>query len=59
MTVYVDEIIVSFKVKDSFKYEYKLNGIKYCPICKICRGIQCFRSLNKKRKVKTNYGGDA
>ena len=27
----------------------KLNDIKYCPYCKICRDIQCFRSLNKNK----------
>ena len=32
MTIYVDEILVSFNVKDRYKYEYKLNDIKYCPI---------------------------
>ena len=47
MTIYVDEIIVSFNINDNFKYEYKLNDIKYCPNCKISRDLQCFRSLNK------------
>ena len=28
---------------------YNLNDIKYCPSCKICRDMQCFRSLNKNK----------
>ena len=62
MAIYVDEIIVSFNINDgirsipsgqsrvNYKYEYKLNDIKYCPNCKICRDIQCFRSLNKSKE---------
>ena len=50
MAIYVDEIIVSFNVNDNYKHEYKLNDIKYCPNCKICRDIQCFRSLNKSKE---------
>ena len=41
MQIHVDEIFV---------YEYKLNVIKYCPNCKICLDIQCFRSLNKHKE---------
>ena len=71
MTIYVDEIIVSFNVNDgirsipsgqsrvNYKYEYKLNDIKYCPNCMICRDIQCFRSLNKSKVSITNCVGDA
>ena len=57
MTIYVDEIIVSFNVKDRYDYEHRLNDIKYCPNCKICREIQCFRSLKKTKSI-TNCVGD-
>ena len=50
MAIYVDEIVVSFNITENYKYEYKLNDIKYCPNCKICRDIQCFRSLNKGKE---------
>ena len=61
MTFYVDEIIaiVSFNVKDNYKYEYKLNDIKYCPNCKICHDVQCFRSLNNNQDYNKYYVGDA
>ena len=49
MCIYVDEIIVSFDFNDSYKYEYKLNDIKYCPNCKICRDTKFFSSLNKNK----------
>ena len=50
MAIYVDEIIVSFNINGNYKHEYTLNDIKYCPNCKICRDIQCFRSLNKRKE---------
>ena len=48
MAIYADEINVSF-FNDKTEMEYKLNDITYSPNCKICRDIQCFRSLNRNK----------
>ena len=50
MTVYVDEIIVSFADNDKCFYEHEIHDIRYCPNCQICRSHLMFKSLNKNKE---------
>ena len=47
MTIYVDEIIVSFYVNGKCCPHCDLDSIRYCPSCKICRNHHYFKSRNK------------
>ena len=48
MTIYTDKIIVSFSNNND--YNYSSLEIKVCPICKVYKEIENFKSLQKHKE---------
>ena len=49
MTIYTDKIVVSFSNNyDGFSYNFL--EVRFCPICKVCKEIEYFKSLQKNKE---------
>ena len=52
MTIYTDKIIVSFSNNfDGFSHNFL--EVRVCPVCKVCKEIENFISLQKHKEYNT------